>query len=524
MLPLRLPSVVALLASLVASAAAQSIALNPPLKSDRDVTLFRTSPDGAWAVYEADLTLDGTLELVSADVRGDKRVRRLGVRPFDFVFSPDSRHVVFRSAAGLFSVAIHGRSPAVLLAAVVARGCWVAPGSTQVVFLADGLYRVPIDGSDAPTLIHADVPYRIHSSSIAFTPDGARVTYVTEGSIGFSSGCGHVYSARLDGSELPVRLNDTATRASIESFLPSPDSRRMLFRLGSLQTRGLALLSVPVDGSAPPVALTPPLVDGANLHWFFVDEWNPKFTHDGAHVVYSVDHPVVDRYELYNAPLDGSSPSVQISTPVSGSSYPYPRSFHLVPGRDQVVYGFRYDLSSPLEIFVVPVAGGVPARKLNEPLPPFGSVNGFVVSPDGASVAYSADLETDERLELYLVPLDGSAPTRKISDPTLPGSVGYFQFLPDTSGVVYEMWRREGTRAFYELYGVPLSGTFRSVRLDGPMVDGGSVTDDGYGPNPTGFARLALDGTRLVYRADQRRDDVFELFSVPLLGRALRQP
>lgn len=64
--------------------------------------------------------------------------------------------------------------------------------------------------------------------------------------------------------------------------------------------------------------------------------------------------------------------------------------------------------------------------------------------------------------------------------------------------------------------GVPLAeagaGDPRSPeRLNGPLVSGGDVRW------PSGFL-VSDDGTRVVYRADQNTNDVWELFSTPIGG------
>jgi Tol biopolymer transport system component len=516
-------SLAVFLSCLLAAAPAQSVRLNPVLKNDRDVTDFSLSPDGRWAAYLADLTYDGEPELVTADVRGDKRVRSLVKSPLGYAFTSDSRRIVFRSSEGIFSVEVEGRTPPVLLTTNVLVSFWVVPGGAQVVFRSTaGLFRVPIDGHAAPALVHANTPFSIHPASVAFSPDGQRVTYVTEGSIGGTAGSGHVYSAPLDGSTPPVVLNGVGSRASIESFLMSPDGERVLFRRGDLLGRGTGLMSVPLDGSAPPVVLTPTLPAGANLFSFFTtspSSWDPRIAAGGTRVVYSIDAPVLDQYELYSAPLDGSTSPVQISTAPFDPPLGYPKSFRLTHDGQQALYMGNDDLSRYTVFYVVPVAGGVPARRVNAPLIPEGAILALDVSADDQWVAYVADQEVDGLPELYLVPLDGSAPARKLSVPPSPVSPE-FQFLPDSSGLVYATYQPAGSQNSFQLFGVSLQSAEAPIRLDGPMVPGGSVQLRGSLTIP--YFDLALDGARLLYLADQAQDERFELFSVALGTRGPR--
>src|SRR5690606_3487818 len=60
-----------------------------------------------------------------------------------------------------------------------------------------------------------------------------------------------------------------------------------------------------------------------------------------------------------------------------------------------------------------------------------------------------------------------------------------------------------------ELYSVRLDDILSlPVKLNGPLISGGNVAD----------FHLSLDSSRVVYLADQDRDEVFELYSTPLDG------
>lgn len=142
-------------------------------------------------------------------------------------------------------------------------------------------------------------------------------------------------------------------------------------------------------------------------------------------------------------------------------------------------------------------------------------MSGGDVLPDFLLVAgraiYRADQEVDERIELYTVPLDGSSPPLKLSGaPVSGGDVrAAFQVSPDGSRVVFLADREADERV--ELFSVPIDGSSGPVKLNAGLVAGGDVV------STSGFPfRISPDGTRVVYRADQARDEVFELYSVPI--------
>ena len=109
-------------------------------------------------------------------------------------------------------------------------------------------------------------------------------------------------------------------------------------------------------------------------------------------------------------------------------------------------------------------------------------------------------------IELYSVPLGGGTVT-KLNDPLVPAGM-YLLFLisPDSSRVVYRADQQ--TDEVYELYSVPLGGG-TVTKLNDPLVAGGNVWSD---------FLISPDSSRVIYRADQQTDEVMELYSVPLAG------
>src|SRR5262245_15667290 len=123
--------------------------------------------------------------------------------------------------------------------------------------------------------------------------------------------------------------------------------------------------------------------------------------------------------------------------------------------------GRRVQLSTAA-LFSLTAAVAGQNKQLNAPFAhPGADIVDFVVDPSETRAVYLADAETDAVVELYSVPLDRSSPV---------------------------------------------------VKLNGPLPAGGDVVSS---PRPA--LRVGANG-RVVYRADQFTDEVFELFSAPLDG------
>ena len=155
-------------------------------------------------------------------------------------------------------------------------------------------------------------------------------------------------------------------------------------------------------------------------------------------------------------------------------------------------------------------------KKLNRPLTAEGDVKSFMISPDSSRVVYLADQERDTVIEVYSVPLVGPAEAgvKLNRDLVAGGSVKFFppdavQISPDSSRVVYIADQQINGQD--ELYSVPLSGPAGlGGKLNGLLVVGGNVME----------FRISPDSGRVVYRADQDANNVYELYSTPLGGPA----
>jgi Tol biopolymer transport system component len=407
----------------------------------------------------------------------------------------------------------------------------LSPDATRVLLLSgsiDGnvyqLYSVPFDGG-APAIRIDDPGTRgAWVEDFIISPDSGWAVYY-----GFKAQNNgwRLYSRPVDVGSGERDLSGALVRfGGILSYAVSADSRRVVYVADQLADQDFELFSVPIDGSTVPVRLNGPLVPNGDTHYRF------QISADSNWVVYTADQAEDERFEVYAVRIDGSAAPVKLNGP-------------LVPGgdagflqRDQpqflsssdsrrVFYVADQDSDEVFQLYSVRIDGGSAPVKLNGPLVAGGDVAHasddqvlFRLSPDGADVLYAADQETDEKLELYAAPVDGRGPPVKLNGALPPaGDVStsysarsFVQFTADGNTVLY--LADQETDETQELFAAPIDGSGTVKKLNGPLPQGGDVLS-GFQPNPR--------GSSVFYVADQRANDVFELFEAPLDGSGVSQ-
>lgn len=327
-----------------------------------------------------------------------------------------------------------------------------------------------------------------------------------------------------DGSAPPTQL--VYGSESVNTFELTPDGQRVLLLKGST---GLRLWSVPVDGSAPPLELSGPMVAGGSIGGGGEDRiiQSP----DGLWVAFVADKESVDVNELYVVRVDGSAGPIKLnapnyllhSAPLDASSAPVELS-GLPVGLVQLVsaYGFSSGGAAVLflrhatgrdELHVVPLDGSSPSVLLSGASQPSGNVTDFRVSADDEFVVFRGDLLADERHELFRAALDGSTARVRVSDPVLGSTTGRsverdFALTPDGLHVVYPADR--DADEVQELYCGPSDGSALPLELN-PPLEGAAYKD------VLDFA-LTPDGEYVVYRSNQDNPATWELFRVSRSG------
>lgn len=503
---LRATLFAACIAALAQDAAnAQSHLLSAPLAPGQDVREFEMSPDGRRAVYS-----DGHLHSVS--VRGDAHPIRLDERPvYDIgTISPDSRWVVYLTVEGgttpvVASVPIDGSAAPLDLAAY--GQAKITPDSRTVVMRTiSGIAVVPIDSVAEPIHIHPGASI----NAFVLTPDSRKVVYAIET---LFAGGALVFAAELDGSTPPVQLNTVPTRAYFfdDYLLITPDSSRLVYLRGE-HSSFKQLYSVPLDGSASPARISP-----QNVEWY---PWmKPKIAADGT-VVFKHGILVDD---VFAVPAAGGVSPLALNPNAlveAGGDY------QLGPKERDVF--FLSGANFEFQLYRVPIDAGAPPFELTASLGSDQNVQLFELDPQGRSAAFIGRALENDPWSLWSVPLDGSTAPLRLAD--FPDTAVFREyglaFTPDGSRIVYTTVRQfsgfELEDAELQLFVVPVDGSGAPVRVDGPMARGGSVRYTRFLPGDTTSGiifRLAANGKRVVYMADQRDDELVELFCAELPAR-----
>lgn len=235
-------------------------------------TVFQLSPDGSRALYtDTEPTSQTYSELVSVRTDGSSSTLLTpgSGRPGLFRISDDSAFCVFASQIGpgwsLRMVRLDGSQPFELLASVPAQpsALELLPGSTAVVFLSDSrVYSLSTPGTAVPVSSSGvtEVPSEGFPLLI-FTPDSSRVLYRAEF---IANGIFELWSARLDGSAR-VKLNPPLTGARDVSDCRVSSDGHALFRCDRNTDETLELFAAPLDGSSPAIQLNTVLVSNRDV-------------------------------------------------------------------------------------------------------------------------------------------------------------------------------------------------------------------------------------------------------------------
>jgi hypothetical protein len=129
----------------------------------------------------------------------------------------------------------------------------------------------------------------------------------------------------------------------------------------------------------------------------------------------------------------------------------------------------------------------------------------YTVTPTGYALFLTES--SSGSVELHSAPLDGSRPAMPLHAPLGTGSVRSDYAV---TGHGYAVFRasQEATSAI-ELFAARVDGRGLARRISSPMGIGGNV-DIPYAEE--GSFQVSPDGWSVLYRADQKRDDMFQLY------------
>lgn len=474
------------------------IKLNPDFSfTEKDVSTFIISPDGSRVIYLADQLEDEVVELFSVSITGGLAIKlndnfagpNLDVLPNSLQFSPDGSRVIF-----------------------------VADQNTDFVF---ELFSVQTLGGTVTQLSPDFASFfegvNLGKGNIQITTDGSTVVFKMSKS---DAGFNQLFSVPITGGAFTQLTGSPLQDTSILilNFFISPDGSRVVFR----ERNGgvIEIFSVPINGLEPPKKLCPDLESSQNVEEQF------HISPDGSRVVYVADQVTNDVLELFSVPTDGSAPAIKLNPDFPDNDRDVflnssGEFLQISPDGNRVVYLADPLADNQLNLFSVPIDGSAVAVRLNPDLPSSHSSDvqpqSIRISPNSSRVVFLADAFSNEEFDLFSVPIDGSAAATKLTPETLANGESVspigLQISPDGSRVVYRSDHE--TEGVSELFSVPiLSGT--SVKLNLPFPDEQrdvSSLD----------LQITPDGSQVIFRADQFVDQVFDVFTVPLLGGVVKK-
>jgi len=406
---------------------------------------IQPTPDGSRIlIFNGDSSLS---DMHVMPVDGSAPPQQLWAHGADKVeFSPDGSWISFvdndytNGTRGPYGVPVDGSAPALLLAG--------GKYSATVGFSSDSSLLVSVSGGPH---MFGNEPYRIWSAPVdgsprieltspptsdlrvifgaTLTPDRARVVYVVDDGTGISE---EVAVVPIDGSAGATTL---ATQSNASHLTPTPDNTRAVFIADRDVADRNELYVVPLDGSSTPQKLSGPSIPEGDV------QGPPVITPDGARVLYRADAQQDEVFELFSAPINGSTPPVKISGSmvsggdVVGSNQDDP-PFSITPDGGRVVFRADMELNNVYGLYVAPIDGSTPAVRVHPPLTSsWGVEDEHLVLEDSSAVIYRANLIPGQT-DLWISSLDGTR-TRRLS------------YLDDTGGEVEPGYVLVGDYVYY---------------------------------------------------------------------------
>lgn len=296
------------------------------------------------------------------------------------------------------------------------------------------------------------------------------------------------------------KISGTPMSGSVTAFRLSPDGTKAVF-IADKDTLGrFELYAAPVSGSTAPVKISTGVTFGSGDNGVSSFQITP----DSTRVVFLADPNTgggID--EIFSAPIDGSSAALRLS--VSGTA-PV-TTFGIAPGGASVVY-FGNDTAfggGNVEVYRATIgvaSSGVQLSDVSQ-LNAAGNVVAARISPDSARVIYAGDASADNVFQWHSAPLAAAGPGADVQLSAALGSVALVRISPDSSRVVYTA--DENVVGRMEVFSTPIAGGTR-IQLNPAMAGDGATAIE-----------ISPDGTRVGYLADQTTAGVNEVHGALML-------
>jgi Tol biopolymer transport system component len=388
----------------------------------------------------------------------------------------------------------------------------ISPDGETVAFRADHefagqieLYVVPITGGMLPVKVSRDLDSNGDvTDDYEWSPDSLRIAYRADqlGDDQFE-----LFTTKPDGSEEVKVSRSLVANGAVTEFSWSPDGTLIAYIADALTDDQFDLFTT--TGLLPFISF--------NLSNFFDPtqdvtefEWSP----DSTLIAYIADGLSNQRFELFVTASAGIGVSTVVSDIVLADTDVIAAGW--APDGSRIAYIADQDTAGVFELYSVTPDGLNPDLVSESPMT--GDVIDFRWAPDSDRIAYIADQETLGVVEIFAANPNGAFNSKLSSNVPLAqdqvvidviSGKGIFEWAPDSSRVAY--LADQATLGQVELFSSTPAGATNDV-VSGLLVSGGNVE----APIPpfSGEAFLwSPDSSRIAYRADQDKNNVFELFS-----------
>lgn len=434
----------------------------------------------------------------------------------DFALSADGTRVVFRcdvlrdGAFALFSAPADASQPPVRLSATLVQGGNVrsfALGGGRAVYLADQdedetfeLYSIPQAGGVAPRRLSGPLTAEGDVLSFHLTPDGQSAVFLADKLVDARP---EFFRVPLDGSAPPLALDPSPRLDEVTKSWMAPDGARVLY-VGRELTPIFPpflyfyvdrIFALPLDGSGARVQLAEAHGDlGSALAPYGNAIGQLAFSADGRRIVYTDyvdDKDGAVEVMLNSTAIDGSEAPVVLNQSQANYSVPFAVSASL----PRVVY---LELSNAYSVAL----DGTGRVQLDPP----GLVaeSPLALTPDGTRALFQA--RQGAQYGLVLARVDGTAPALLLDGPRA-GSVA--EIVATNARACYVFLESTSFQGFRGVRMAPLDGSAASLLLNGPLVE------------RTGGGGLQVTpGGELLFRNSTSVDSDDELYVVPQDGSA----